>query len=95
MLEISEEDYRELQRIAKLRKAGVISKSHLRKLTDETLAPFRKEQELRREKDEQRKERAQLRNEFRKKLRDIDSVYGKRRGSFAVQGGLPSLGKRK
>jgi hypothetical protein len=94
MLTISEEDYRELQRITRLRKAGKISNDHFRKLTGAILAPLQREEEVRKEREELRKAKEALRKEFRKKLRDIDAAYGKHRG-VAVQGGLPSLGKRK
>jgi len=87
MLTISERDYRELHRITRLWKTGKISKDQFRKLTGEILAPLQQEEELRQEKEE-------LRKASRKKFRDIDSLYGKR-GGFAVQGGLPSLGKRR
>ena len=87
MLTISDRDYRELQRIARLRKAKKISETEFRKLTDEILIPLQQKEELLDEKRE-------LRKEFQKKLREIDSSYGKRGGPL-VQGGLPSLGKKR
>jgi|HubBroStandDraft_2_1064218.scaffolds.fasta_scaffold1766933_1 hypothetical protein len=87
MLTISENDYRELRRITQLRKAGKISEARFRKLTSEILDPLRRREELRNKK-------KALRDELHKKLREIDSAYSKR-GGITVQGGLPSLGKRR
>lgn len=87
MLTISENDYRELQRITQLRKAGKISEARFRKLTSEILDPLRRKEELRNKK-------KALRDELHKKLREIDGAYSKR-GGITVQGGLPSLGKRR
>jgi hypothetical protein len=94
MLEISENDYREIQRIERLRKSWKISKAEFLRLIDEILAPLRQEEELRKQKEELRRKKQELRNEFHRKLRACDSGYGKRGGPF-LQGGLPSLGKRR
>ena len=94
MLTISDGAYRELQRIALLRKARRISKAQLRQFAAEILARFRLEEQLRKEKEESRRKKHKLRLEFRQKLRSCDAGCGKRGGPF-VQGGLPFLGKRR
>jgi hypothetical protein len=93
MLTVSEEDYRELQRISRLRKGRQITKAELRKLAAEILEPARQEEALRQQKEEVRNEKQKQRREFRRKLRAADSLYRRPGGPF-VQGGLPSLGKR-
>jgi len=76
VLTLSEKDYRELQKTARLWKAGKISEARFSKLAGEILGPIQKREELKR------------------KLRDVDAMFNKR-GSVLVQGGLPSLGKRR
>jgi hypothetical protein len=94
MLTISEDDYRELQRISRLRKTRQITKAELRKLAAEILEPARQEEELRQQKEAVRNEKQAQRREFRRKLHAADSLNGRPGGPF-VQGGLPSLGKKR
>lgn len=96
MLTVSEEAYREIRKIERLRKERLITKAQLRQLTDEILEPFRQEEELRKKKQEARTQKENARREYQRKLSAIDSLYsGARRGGPTVQGGLMSLGKRK
>jgi hypothetical protein len=95
MLTMSDRDYRELRRIKRLREGGKISKAEFGKSMEEIIAPLEREEELRKEKEKVRNEKAKLRRDFRQKLSSIDSLYNGKRGGPAVQGGLPSLGKRR